>query len=136
MPSDVTAPPRPPDILSPPPRHARFPLAARTRGAPAPAAAIVHAWLFTGGFGGFGDSIGNRLMVRLDVAVSIFFFLSAFLLYRPMIAARAGGPKSPTVRDYYRRRFLRIYPAFWVALTVLAIFPGLVGVFTDHWLSF
>ena len=125
-----------PDVLAPPPLHPRFPLADGARGIAVPAVMVVHAWLFTGGFGGFTDSLPNRAVVRLDVAVAIFFFLSAFLLYRPMIAQRAGGPASPRVSDYARRRFLRIYPAYWLALTCLAIFPGLVGVFSDKWLSF
>jgi peptidoglycan/LPS O-acetylase OafA/YrhL len=97
---------------------------------------LCHAWLFTGGFGGFGGSLGNRLAVRLDGGVAIFFFLSGFLLYRPLIAHRAGGAPSPGVVDYARRRILRIYPVYWVALTVLAIFPGLVGVFSGHWFAF
>ena len=75
-------------------------------------------------------------MVRLDTMVAIFFMLSAFLLYRPMIAYRNGGPRRPKVRHFARRRFLRIYPAYWVALTVLAIYPGVSGLFTDHWWSF
>ena len=35
--------------------------------------------------------------------------------------------------DYARRRFLRIFPAYWLALTVLAIWPGLVGVWDHPW---
>jgi peptidoglycan/LPS O-acetylase OafA/YrhL len=62
--------------------------------------------------------------------------LSAFLLYRPMIAHRAGGPAAPRVGDYARRRFLRLYPAYWVALTALAILPGLFGVFSHNWWAF
>lgn len=96
----------------------------------------VHVWLFSGGFDGFGDNVGNRFIVRLDGVVAIFFVLSAFLLYRPMIAHRGGGPASPKVGDYARRRFLRIYPAYWLALTALAIVPGLFGVFTGHWPAF
>jgi peptidoglycan/LPS O-acetylase OafA/YrhL len=125
-----------PDVVAPPPLHPRFPLADGARGLAVPAVMIVHAWLFTGGFGGFTESLPNRAVVRLDTAVAIFFFLSAFLLYRPMIAHRNGGPPSPKVGDYARRRFLRIYPAYWVALTCLAVFPGLVGVFSGKWLSF
>lgn len=125
-----------PDVVAPPPLHPRFPLADGARGFAVPAVMVVHAWLFTGGFGGFTGSLPNRAVVRLDVAVAIFFFLSAFLLYRPMIAHRAGGPAPPRVGDFARRRFLRIYPAYWVALTCLAIFPGLVGVFSGKWLSF
>jgi peptidoglycan/LPS O-acetylase OafA/YrhL len=118
------------------PRHRLFPLADGVRGVAALAVVVVHVWLFTGGFGGFDDGLANRLVVRLDGMVSIFFVLSAFLLYRPMITRRVGGPVAPGVGDYAKRRFLRIYPAYWVALTVLAIFPGLFGVFTGHWPAF
>lgn len=117
-------------------RHRLFPLADGVRGIAAVSIVLVHVWLFTGGFGGFGDSLANRAIVRLDGMVSIFFVLSAFLLYRPMIAHRSGGPRAPRVGDYARRRFLRIYPAYWVALTVLAIVPGLFGVFSSHWPAF
>jgi peptidoglycan/LPS O-acetylase OafA/YrhL len=34
---------------------------------------------------------------------------------------------------YGRRRVLRILPAYWFALTALAIFPGIAGVFTGDW---
>jgi peptidoglycan/LPS O-acetylase OafA/YrhL len=125
-----------PDVVAPPPRHPRFPLSDGARAFAVLGVMIVHAWLFTGGFGGFTGSLPNRLVIRLDGAVAIFFFLSGFLLYRPMIAYRNHGPASPSVVDYARRRFLRIYPAFWVALTVLAIVPGLVGVFSDKWYLF
>ena len=37
------------------------------------------------------------------------------------------------VKDFARRRFLRIVPAYWVALTILAIYPGLIGVFSGDW---
>ncbi|HEU5064242.1 MAG TPA: acyltransferase [Solirubrobacterales bacterium] len=125
-----------PGVPSPPPRHRLFPLGDGVRGVAALAVVTVHVWLFTGGFGGFDGSLPNRLVVRLDGMVSIFFVLSAFLLYRPMIAYRAGGPRAPAVGGYARRRFLRIYPAYWLALTALAIFPGLFGVFTDEWPAF
>jgi peptidoglycan/LPS O-acetylase OafA/YrhL len=129
-------PANPPDVPAPPPRHPRYPLSEGARAFAVVAVMICHVWLFTGGFGGLDGSLPNRLAVRLDGGVAIFFFLSGFLLYRPLIAHRAGGPPSPGVVDYARRRILRIYPAYWVALTVLAIFPGLVGVFSGHWFAF
>jgi peptidoglycan/LPS O-acetylase OafA/YrhL len=125
-----------PDVVAPPPLHPRFPLSDGARAFAVLSVMVVHVWLFTGGFGGFTGSLPNRLVVRLDGVVGIFFFLSGFLLYRPMIAHRGGGPSSPSVGDYTRRRLLRVYPAYWVALTGLAIFPGLIGVFSDKWLSF
>lgn len=130
------APERVPDVVAPPPHHPRFPLSDGVRGIAAIAVLLVHVWLFTGGFGGFTGSLPNRAMVRLDFVIAVFFALSAFLLYRPMIAHRMGGPAPPKVGTFARSRFLRIYPAYWLALTVLAIFPGLVGVFTGKWWVF
>lgn len=127
---------RVPEVVAPPPRHPRFPLSDGARALAVLSVIVCHVWLFTGGFGGFTGSLPNRLVVRLDGAIAIFFFLSGFLLYRPMIAHRGGGPASPSVGAYAWRRFLRVYPVYWVALTALAIFPGLVGVFTDKWYTF
>ena len=56
------------------------------------------------------------------MGVAIFFVISGFLLYRPFLAASRGGPAA--IRGYLRRRVLRIVPAYWVALTVLAARPG------------
>lgn len=125
-----------PDVVKPPPHHPRFPLTVGLRGIAAIAIIVGHAWFFTGGFGGFTSSLPNRIVVRWDGVVAVFFMLSAFLLYRPMIAHRAGGPAAPRTGDYARRRFLRLFPAYWVALTALAIFPGLFGVFSHNWWAF
>jgi len=125
-----------PNVVAPPPHHPRFPLTVGLRGVAAIAIVVGHAWFFTGGFGGFTSSLPNRIVVRWDGVVAVFFMLSAFLLYRPMIAHRAGGPGAPRLGDYARRRFLRLYPAYWVALTGLAIFPGLYGVFSHDWWAF
>src|SRR5439155_7118876 len=73
------------------------------------------------------------LTARLNVGVTVFFLISGFLLYRPFVAARAGRGPAPSWGKFWRRRGLRIVPAYWVALTALAIFPGLVGVFTGDW---
>ncbi len=75
----------------------------------------------------FSASFPGRLAAHLNVGVALFFVISGFLLYRPFIAHRVGGAAAPSVRDYAKRRFLRIYPAYWVALTVLILLPGLTG---------
>jgi peptidoglycan/LPS O-acetylase OafA/YrhL len=54
---------------------------------------------------------------RLDVGVSVFFVISGFLLYRPFALAHFGGRPTSRWRDFWWRRALRIYPAYWVALT-------------------
>jgi peptidoglycan/LPS O-acetylase OafA/YrhL/4-amino-4-deoxy-L-arabinose transferase-like glycosyltransferase len=66
------------------------------------------------------DARGHYL-ARLDVGVAIFFVLSGFLLYRPFVARRLEDRPGPGTRGYLRNRFLRIYPAYWLALTVLVV---------------
>ena len=68
------------------------------------------------------------------IGVDVFFGISAFVLYRPLLRARVTGAPLPTAWGFWKRRLLRIVPAYWVALTLLAIYPGLPGVFTgDFW---
>ena len=75
----------------------------------------------------------GTLIERTNVGVTLFFVISGFLLYRPFVAARMVGAPATRLRDFARRRLLRIVPAYWLALTVLAIYPGERGVFTNHW---
>ena len=67
------------------------------------------------------------------MGVRVFFLISAFLLYRPFVMAHLTEARHPGIPSYAWRRMLRILPAYWVALTVLAIWPGLQGVFTGDW---
>jgi peptidoglycan/LPS O-acetylase OafA/YrhL len=66
------------------------------------------------------DATGNYV-ARLDVGVAVFFVLSGFLLYRPFVARRLAGKPRLATRSYLRNRALRIYPAYWLALTVLVV---------------
>jgi peptidoglycan/LPS O-acetylase OafA/YrhL len=61
---------------------------------------------------------------HMDIGVQIFFLISGFLLYRPMVAAAFSGRRTRDLRTYARHRFLRIYPAYWVAFTCIALFVG------------
>ncbi len=70
---------------------------------------------------------------KLHVGVTLFFLISGFLLYRPHAVEMLGGPAAPHAGDYALRRAFRILPAYWVALTVLGLWPGLSGVFTKNW---
>ncbi len=79
------------------------------------------------------DVIGKAAIALGGQAVALFFAISGFLLYRPFLSARARGRARPSTREFLRRRALRIVPGYWVALTALAIWPGVVGAFGDHW---
>jgi peptidoglycan/LPS O-acetylase OafA/YrhL len=80
-----------------------------------------------------GDAGLSPYLSRLNVGVAVFFVISGFLLYRPLLAARLGDGPPVALRDYFRRRVLRIVPAYWVALTVLAVYPGLPDMFSGRW---
>src|ERR1700681_2531860 len=59
----------------------------------------------------------GHYFARLDVGVTIFFLISAFLLYRPFVDAHLHGHGAIALRVFWWRRGLRIFPAYWVALT-------------------
>ncbi|MBV9278647.1 MAG: acyltransferase [Chloroflexi bacterium] len=62
-------------------------------------------------------------LFQLDVGVDVFFVLSGFLLYRPFVSAHLAGRQPPQIGRYFKRRFLRIFPAYWLALiAVLYLF--------------
>jgi peptidoglycan/LPS O-acetylase OafA/YrhL len=67
------------------------------------------------------DSPLRQYAARLEVGVFIFFAISGFLLYRPFVRARLREEEPPTLAAYGWRRLLRIGPAYWVALTVVAV---------------
>lgn len=62
---------------------------------------------------------------HLDIGVAVFFLISGFLLYRPFVAAALEGRPGPSVRRFVRRRLLRIFPAYWLALIGIIVFFGL-----------
>lgn len=70
---------------------------------------------------------------QLDTAVTLFFEISAFLLYRPFVKARLAGKPRPSTRAYAWRRFLRIAPGYWVALTGVSIWLGLETLIKPAW---
>lgn len=120
-----------PDAVAPPPRHPRFPLFDGLRAIAVLSVVAVHAHIAADG--PIGSGLADRLLAHLNLGVTIFFVISGFLLYRPFIAARCGGADAPRLPDYAKRRFLRIYPAYWLILTVLTIAPGLTGVYGGDW---
>jgi len=73
---------------------------------------------------GFLRTIGIWMAI---FGVVVFFAISGFLLYRPFLAARTTTSVRQLTPPYLRRRAIRIFPAYWVALTALALWPGLSG---------
>jgi peptidoglycan/LPS O-acetylase OafA/YrhL len=116
--------------ITPPASHLQFPLLDPLRGLAAMAILITHVSIFSGAVE--SPSYG-KFLAHLDIGVPFFFLLSAFLLYRPFVAARVSGLPRRSLRTYARRRFFRIGPAYWLALTVAAVVPGFAGAFSGNW---
>jgi peptidoglycan/LPS O-acetylase OafA/YrhL len=77
------------------------------------------------------------LFWELKGGVAIFFVISGALLYLPYARAFRDGAGLPDWRLYARRRAVRILPAYWVALTAVAVGPFAAGVFgPDAWSYF
>ncbi len=97
---------------------------------------LVFHVLFLTGENVAGTALGN-LASRLDVAVTLFFLISGFLLYRPWAAAHlaeAARRRGPRTSGYLWHRALRILPAYWV-LVVVALLTSARGGGARTWLS-
>ena len=98
------------------PRTGDYPELTSVRAIAALAVVATHAAFWTGHYAG----PGSLLWARLDFGVALFFVLSGFLLFRSWVAAAARSERGPKTRSYFRKRAIRILPAYW--LTVVAAF--------------
>lgn len=94
-------------------------------------AALVVAFLHTMVIGGllYRSEFARHVVGQMDVAVTIFFCISGYVLYAPLVRSHLDG-ETPSTRRYAIRRVLRIIPAYWVALTISAVLLGWHYVFT------
>src|SRR3954466_14466210 len=115
------------------PRAPRFPHVHSLRALAALSVLLYHG-AFKAYLGKQPDSPLAPFAAHLDVGVSVFFLISAFLLYRPMVAARPNGEPAPAPEAYGRRRLFRIVPGYWVALIVAGLagasYVGYPGIFS------
>jgi peptidoglycan/LPS O-acetylase OafA/YrhL len=58
----------------------------------------------------------------LSAGVPVFFVISGFVLFRPFARDYLVGQSQPQTIPYAWRRFLRIVPAFYLALTIYLVF--------------
>jgi peptidoglycan/LPS O-acetylase OafA/YrhL len=100
-----------------------FPCIDGLRAIAALSVAITHSG-FISGFNVRSSGLG-AYTARMDIGVAIFFVISGFLLYRPFVAARLADRPGPAILPFGRRRALRILPAYWVALTAVALIPSI-----------
>lgn len=83
--------------------------------------------------GANAHAVYGNFTSHLRIGVTLFFLLSGFLLYRPHALAIAQGSPAPRPGEYTLRRFLRIAPAYWVALSVLVLWPGVNDELARNW---
>jgi peptidoglycan/LPS O-acetylase OafA/YrhL len=121
---------RAPDVVAPPPGHPRFPGLDSLRAIAALGVLLSHASYTSDAT---RSAPYGSLTAQGVSGVTVFFVLSGFLLYRPFLAADLDGLRPIALRDYARRRLLRIVPAYWLALTVIALWLNLDKVFSHDW---
>jgi peptidoglycan/LPS O-acetylase OafA/YrhL len=109
-------------------RNPRFPCIEGLRAVAAVAVLVHHV---AGTTGAVTSTAWGYVFAHLDAGVSVFFVLSGFLLYRPFAAAHVDGRPGPGLRRYTSRRFLRIFPAYWLALAAVFFVLGTVQ-YGDH----
>ncbi len=73
-----------------------------------------------------------RAITMMEFALPMFFGISGFLIYMPFARAHLEGSRGPRLGGYLWRRVLRIFPAYWVALSVLWA-TGMVHLGSDWW---
>lgn len=82
---------------------------------------VFHLWQFMGGPRlAIGPIDLTPLAARGHLGVDLFFVLSGYLIGGAWVIARLGGPAVP-VGAFWKRRFLRVFPAYWAQWLVLAL---------------
>ena len=59
--------------------------------------------------------------------VDVFFVLSGFLLALPFARHALGAGPRPRLGRYFRRRLLRVFPAYYAQLAILSYTAGETG---------
>ena len=82
---------------------------------------VFHVWIFSSP-AVLDWNLGplTAFVSPLQSGVTLFFVLSGFLLYRPIAAALLDATAAPSAWKYLRNRALRILPAYWVILLLVA----------------
>jgi peptidoglycan/LPS O-acetylase OafA/YrhL len=76
----------------------------------------------TGYTTGLQQRSGFEWMGHLELGPTMFFVLSAFLLYQPFVTASLTGRRPASWSRFVRTRALRVVPAYWATLALLILF--------------
>lgn len=91
------------------------------------------SWL-TPGFLLFGRYISLDFLMRAGyIWVDALLLLSGFLLFLPYAEANENGKSLPRILPFYRNRFLRIAPSYYLNILVMLLFVALPkGLYNTH----
>lgn len=82
---------------------------------------VFHLLLFVKAYNAPISQAINSSWYFLANGVWLFFVLSGFLLFLPYARAMLTSRALPSATNFYRRRALRILPAYWVCLLIVAV---------------
>lgn len=72
----------------------------------------------------FGLNLNFDFIPRTGfLGVELFFFISGFVLFYPYARSIFEGTKSPTLKKYAYRRFIKIVPTYYLSLLVMILLP-------------
>jgi peptidoglycan/LPS O-acetylase OafA/YrhL len=71
-----------------------------------------------------GQTWYGQLLSNAQVAVPMFFVISAFLLTRPFVSRAIQGRSPTKAAPWLRRRLIRVFPTYWFILTFVVLFLG------------
>lgn len=83
-----------------------------------------------------GDQVGPAVTALANMGwtgVTLFFILSGFLLFMPYVKALLFGGPWPSLRMFYLRRVLRIFPGYYVSLFLIVLFAHPEYFQPAHW---
>jgi peptidoglycan/LPS O-acetylase OafA/YrhL len=81
-------------------------------------------------------TLAAPFVTRASIAPALFFVVSGFLLYRPFVRARLLDRPRQKLGSFALGRVLRVVPAYWIALTIIALWHDKPLVFGDQWWAF
>lgn len=83
---------------------------------------VFHSWYQLPGTVAKGKTPYDYPLFFGRTGVHLFFVLSGFLLFLPYAKWIANRASQPSVMLFYKRRILRVGPAYWVSLLILMAF--------------
>lgn len=102
----------------------RFPCFDGLRAIAALSVLVFH--FYTAGYRKVGTDLPEQLHYLMgglgSFGVAVFFVISGFLLGRPFLVSQLGNKSTPRLGPFWTRRFVRIFPAYWLALAGLILF--------------